>query len=109
MTAGAPSVGIRSSAEGYVRTVSWAGARRGERVSGSYAAFSGWYVLVLDACAWPIAMAPPLTLTTTAPMSRSRMGWMATEAKTLLISNRSTLAGTATQDTALSHDHAAEK
>jgi hypothetical protein len=25
-------------------------------------------------------MAPPLTLTTTEPMSRSRMGWMATEA-----------------------------
>jgi hypothetical protein len=30
-------------------------------------------------------------------------------ANTLLISNRSTLAGTVTQGTALSHDHAAEK
>jgi hypothetical protein len=69
--------------------------------------FFGWYVLVRDAGGWPIAMAPPLT--TTEPMSRSRMGWMATEANTLLISNRSTLAGTETQGTALSHDHAAEK
>ena len=36
----------------------------------------------------PIAMAQPLTLTTTEPMSRSRMDWMAIETNASLILNR---------------------
>jgi hypothetical protein len=42
---------------------------------------------------WPMEMAPPLTLTLSTPISKSRMDWIATDANASLISNSSTCSG----------------